>query len=105
MRRVKLWPQFFVEWLDENKDESNPHRVFMSDRGGEWTKVQPLFEKFGIKYTQNSILQSIGVVERLNQTVRTILAKNVIVKNPSSRWGLVPMIMKNYNELYCQDGD
>lgn len=90
----------FEEWLNENKDELNPYRVFMSDQGGEWSKLQPLFSQFGIKYTQNSIPQSNGVVERLNQTIRRFLAKNVIIKNPNSRWGLVPMIMKNYNELY-----
>ncbi len=62
--------------------------------------LSSLFEKHGIKYTQNSISQSNGIVERLNQTIRRMLAKNVIIKNPNSRWGLIPMIMKNYNELY-----
>jgi hypothetical protein len=55
----------FEEWLNENKDELNTYRVFMSDQGGEWSKLKPLFEKFDIKYTQNSIPQSNGIIERL----------------------------------------
>jgi len=90
----------FEAWLDENKTEEFPFQLFMSDQGGEWSKLSSLFEKKNIKYTQNTIPQSNSVVERLNQTIRRLLAKNVILKNPNSRWGLVPMVMKNYNDLF-----
>ena len=90
----------FTEWLSENKDEEYPYTVFMSDQGGEWADLQSIFDKYNIKYTRSTVPQSQGIIERLNQTLRRMLAKNIIIKDVSTRWGLVPTVVKNYNETY-----
>jgi hypothetical protein len=48
-KKSEILAQIFEEWLNENRDDLNPYRVFMSDQGGEWSRLPPIFEKFGIK--------------------------------------------------------
>lgn len=87
-------------WMTDNYDEDNPYRVLQSDDGGEFKDLSPLFEKYNIRHSISSRPQANGIVERCNQTIRRLLAKNVIQKNANSRWGLVDLVEKNYNNTY-----
>ena len=88
------------KWLPDNYDEENPYRVIQSDDGGEFKDLSDIFEKYNIRHSISSRPQANGIVERCNQTIRRLLAKNVIQKNSNSRWGLVDMVEKNYNNTY-----
>ena len=87
-------------WFDENKDNDNPYRVVQSDDGGEWADLGPIFEKYNLKHSISTRPQAQSIVERCNQTIRRLLAKNVIQKNVDSRWGLINLVEKNYNNTY-----
>ena len=69
-KQAHILETIFTTWLDENKDETNPYRVFMSDQGGERSELSLLSEIHDIQYTQSSVPQCNGIVEMLNQTIR-----------------------------------
>ena len=87
-------------WFDEHEDENNPYRVVQSDDGGEWADLKPIFEKYNIKHSISTRPQAQSIVERCNQTIRRLLAKNIIQKNADSRWNLIDLVERNYNNSY-----
>ena len=85
----------FVKFIEKYKP-----KLIISDRGSEFVnnKLQDLFSENNIKLYDTSVKTEVGIVERMNRTLRSLIERYIQLTGSYSYIDKLDTILKQYNE-------